>query len=147
MPTEIRLFVGIQRMLFMCFSCLFRFNRNKNDHQNHTNTASILSSLISSSWTFTVAHSNNKRLNKNSIYLDFFCFSKRFATLFCLFYCRFEVDIVKESRRLLEGFSAAVCNSGKYIHKTIQELRKIVDVPAWQKSVFWTVNNILRNGK
>ena len=57
------------------------------------------------------------------------------------------MDIVKESHRLLEGFSAAVCNSGKYIHKTIQELRKIVDVPAWQKSVFWTVNNILRNGK
>lgn len=61
--------------------------------------------------------------------------------IFVSIYYRFKIDITQECHRLLEGFSAAVRNSERYVHKTIQELRKLVEVPAWQKSVFWAVGN------
>ena len=57
-----------------------------------------------------------------------------------VFYFRFKIDIQQECRRLLEGFSEVVNNADKYVQKTLHELRKLVDVPAWQKSAYWVVS-------
>ena len=49
----------------------------------------------------------------------------------------YRLDVSTECRRLLDGFER---NFGKSeSKKTMQELRSVVAVPAWQKSQFWKV--------
>jgi hypothetical protein len=51
------------------------------------------------------------------------------------------VDIAKECTRLIKGFSETVDNFEAI--NQLQQLKKYVKIPSWQKSTFWKVHIIM----
>lgn len=79
------------------------------------------------------------RSERNDIYCEVTIERKMSSVVPVFWREQFKIDIKHECRRLLNGFSEVVNNADKYVQKTVHELRKLVDVPAWQKSAYWVL--------